>query len=72
MPDHDAYLLPTGEVVRLARDLTRGAWVVDFTLRGGQVVDAVRLTDAQAAARAAGRALEAAYPLGYRSEDAEP
>jgi hypothetical protein len=52
-PTHDAYLLPTGEVVRLARDLTRGAWTVDFTLKGGQVVDAVRLTDAQAAARAA-------------------
>jgi len=36
----DAYRLPSGEVVRCDASATKGARVIDFTLKGGQIVQA--------------------------------
>jgi hypothetical protein len=37
------YQLPSGEIVKIDEDVARGARRIDFTLKGGKIVDAWRL-----------------------------
>jgi hypothetical protein len=42
-PVKTAYRLPDGQIIHVQEELARGAQTIGFTLRGGEVVDAVRV-----------------------------
>lgn len=66
----ETYRLPSGEIVRIDSELARGAAVIDFTLKGGSIVQAARVETVLVRIRShrARHALERALgrlPQGY-------